>query len=98
MSLSNTTKRRITGHLTDRVHAVREEQSPGAAARGGRGSLGPGVSSADDHHVEVRGAGRSPLAAEPGRGNVLSGEGRRDPEATASEGEHAGGNPGPACL
>lgn len=80
--------------LTDRIYAVREEQSPGAAARGGCSSLGPRMASADDHHVEVRGAGRRAVAAEPGRRKVLSGEGRCDPEATASEGKHAGGNPG----
>uniref|UniRef100_A0A5F9C1Y4 Uncharacterized protein n=1 Tax=Oryctolagus cuniculus TaxID=9986 RepID=A0A5F9C1Y4_RABIT len=64
--------------LTDRIHAVREEQSAGAAPSGGGGCLGPSMSSADDYHVEVRSPG------------VLFGEGSRYPAATATEGEHSG--------
>lgn len=74
--------------LTDGVRAVREQQGPGAAPGGSGGCLGPGMSSADDDHVEARRPGRGVLPAEPGRRRVLFGEGSRDPATTASEGEH----------
>uniref|UniRef100_A0A8C4L5Z5 Uncharacterized protein n=1 Tax=Equus asinus TaxID=9793 RepID=A0A8C4L5Z5_EQUAS len=75
--------------LTDGVRAVREQQGPGAAPGGSGGCLGPGMSSADDDHVEARRPGRGVLPAEPGRRRVLFGEGSRDPATTASEGEHS---------
>uniref|UniRef100_A0A8C6FF02 Uncharacterized protein n=1 Tax=Moschus moschiferus TaxID=68415 RepID=A0A8C6FF02_MOSMO len=74
--------------LTDGVHSVREQQSPGAAPSGGGGGFGPCVSSADDHHVEVPGPGCRAVTAEPDRRKVQFGEGSRDPAATASDREH----------
>ena len=77
-----------TAPLTDGVHSVRQQQSPGAAPSCCGGGFGPCVSSADDHHVEVRGPGRRAVTAEPDRRKVLFGEGSRDPAATASDTEH----------
>lgn len=88
MPLSNATKGRITGHLTDGVHSVREQQSPGAAPSCCGGGFGPCVSSADDHYVEVRRPGRRAVTAEPDRRKVLFDEGSRDPAATAWDTEH----------
>jgi hypothetical protein len=79
--------------LTDGVHAVREEQSAGAAASGGRGGLGPGVSSTYNDHVEVRSPRRHAVAAEPGQRKALFAERGGDPAAAASEGEHASRKP-----
>lgn len=91
MPLSDATKGRITGHLTDRVHAVREKQGPRATASGGGGRLGPRVPSSDNYHVEVRGAGRRAVAAEATQ-RQPSAEGRCGPMATASEKEHVEGS------
>uniref|UniRef100_A0A8D1UY70 Uncharacterized protein n=1 Tax=Sus scrofa TaxID=9823 RepID=A0A8D1UY70_PIG len=77
-----------TARLTDRIHAVCEQQGPGAAPSGRGGGLGSRMSSTNDYHVEVRSPGRRAITAEPGRGEVLFDEESRNPAATTSEGEH----------
>ena len=42
----------VAGHLPERLDGVREQQRPGARARGGQGGLGAGVAAAHYDHVE----------------------------------------------
>lgn len=88
MPLSDATKGRVTGHLTDRVHAVCEQQSPRATASGGGGRLGPRVPPSDHYHIKARAARGRAVAAEATQ-RQASAEGRRGPAATVSEKEHA---------
>lgn len=85
MPLSNATKGGITGHLTDRIHAVREQQSAGAAPSRGGGGLGTGMASTDDDHVEVPSPGSRAVGAELGQRKGMFAEGRGDAAAAASD-------------
>lgn len=76
--------------LTDGGGPVREQQGPRPAPGGGCGRLGPRMSSADHHHVEVRSAGRRAVPAARGRRPGPPGEGAREPAAATSEREHGG--------
>uniref|UniRef100_A0A8C2LVS6 Uncharacterized protein n=1 Tax=Cricetulus griseus TaxID=10029 RepID=A0A8C2LVS6_CRIGR len=75
------------GLLTDRVHAVCEQQSPRATASRGGGRLGPRVPPSDHYHIKARFARSRAVAAEATQRQAFA-ERRRGPAATVSEKEH----------
>ena len=51
MSLTDSTDRRVAGHLADCFDVVREQQRFATHARRGSGCLGAGVTAANDDHI-----------------------------------------------
>ena len=53
VALADPADRRIAGHLTDRLDAVRQQQGLCPDARGGRGRFAPGMTAAHNHDIEA---------------------------------------------
>jgi hypothetical protein len=53
--LADTADRGVAAHLAQRLDVVGEQQGAGTHARGSQRSLGAGVATADDDHIEFFG-------------------------------------------